>query len=368
MRTGVANLPLHGGKAPAWLFGRMVRLAGPVVEAIVLEQGPDEVLRRLSDPFWFQAFGCLLGFDWHSSGVTTTVTGAVKEGLRGRERELGLHVCGGKGKTSRRTPDEIRAKCEPGGIDGDALVYASRMSAKVDSSAVQDGYQIYHHAFAFTDRGTWAVVQQGMDEGSGTARRYHWLGEGVKDFVEEPQAAICCDRREGEVLDMTARESRGSRDASTAMAKLSPAEWERELSRIAVLDLPARHEVLKEDISSRYLHKILLSTYEAQPAGFESLLGLRGVGPKTVRALALLGELLAGETPSFRDPARFSFAHGGKDGHPYPVDRATYDRTIETLGQALDAAKAGDKDKLEALRRLKHFHEERHSSPLGPDR
>jgi len=355
MRTGVANLPLHHGKAPAWLFGRMTRLAGGVIEAIVASDGADEVLRRLSDPFWFQAFGCLLGFDWHSSGVTTTVTGAVKESLRGREHELGLYVCGGKGRTSRKTPDEIRTKCDPSGLDGERLVYASRMSAKVDSAAVQDGYQIYHHAFVFTDHGTWAVVQQGMNEGSGTARRYHWLGEGVTDFVEEPQAAICCDRRGNDVLDMTARESRGSREASTAIAKLSPAEWERELKRIEVLDLPARHEVLKEDVASRHLRKILLSTYEKQPGGFEDLLGLAGVGPKTVRALALLSEILTGEKPSFRDPARYSFAHGGKDGHPYPVDRRTYDRTIETLGKALDAARAGDRDKLEALKRLKGF-------------
>ncbi len=351
MRTGCANLPLHTGKAPAWLFSRMVRLAREVVSHVVAEYGPDEMLDRLSDPFWFQSFGCVLGFDWHSSGVTTTTCGAVKEGIKGLEQELGFYAAGGKGAVSRRTPSEITSACERLSRDPEPLVYASRMSAKVDSAAVQDGYQIYHHCFFFTPSGHWCVVQQGMSETDRTARRYHWLGENVSDFVVEPHAAVCCDHR-GETLNLVAQESNDARSCSAQIAGQSPEKTLAALQKLPHLVLPRRHLVSEADVNSKYLKKILLQTYEQAPQDFESLLGTPGVGPKTVRALALVSELIYGARTSVRDPARFSFAHGGKDGTPYPVDRPTYERTIEVLHQALDRAKVDRSEKIGALKRL----------------
>jgi len=352
VRTGQAILPLHGGKAPRWLFERMVRLARGVALAIVEDRGPLELLRRLSDPYWFQAFGCVLGFDWHSSGVTTTVCGALKEALAGLERDSGIHAAGGKGAASRRTPAELEAHCGRLGRDPAPLVYASRMSAKVDNTAVQDGFQIYHHSFFFLADGTWCVVQQGMNEEARLARRYHWLSEKVEDFVCEPHAAVCAARPEERVLNMVAREGGASREASARLARERPEALRAEIGRAAALVLPRRHDVRREDIDSSRLASTLLKTYERQPAGFESLLGIEGVGPKTVRALALLGEIIHGAPPSFRDPARFSFAHGGKDGHPYPVDRATYDRSVEYLRGAVRRARIGHPDRLRALRAL----------------
>ena len=354
MRTGYAQLPLHTGQAPHWLFHRMVKLAREIVCHIVSEYGPDEMLARLSDPFWFQAFGCALGFDWHSSGVTTTTCGAVKEGIRGLERDLGFYATGGKGGTSRHTPQEITLACEGLAHDPAKLVYASRMSAKVDSAAVQDGYQLYHHAFFFTAAGRWAVVQQGMNDGNRMARRYHWLGANVADFVFEPHAAVCCDAR-GEVLNLVAAESAGVRRASTELAAQPLDQTIRTLERLPDLALPRRHQVLAVDLDSRYLRKILLRTYEKAPANFEQLLIVEGVGPKTLRALALVSELIYGETASTRDPARFSFAHGGKDGTPFPVDRETYDRTIDVLHRALDRAGVERTEKVHALKRLARF-------------
>ncbi len=327
-RTGAADLPLHGGRAPRWLFERMASLAPAVVEAIVVEEGPEAVLERLSDPWWFQAFGCVLGFDWHSSGVTTTVCGALKAGLAGAGADTGIRVAGGKGKASRRTPAELVAIGEATGLDGDALAYNSRTSARVDSAALQDGFQIYHHAFFVTDSGAWAVVQQGMREGDGTARRYHWLGSRVTDFVEEPHAAVASDARNLTVLNLVATESGGTRRAVAELARESPLRVLRELDHATVLSMPTRHRVdVATDVDPRRLKRILLSTYEAQPGDFESVLGVPGVGARSVRALSLVAELLYGERASVRDPARFSFAHGGKDGHPYrpgdvrPVDR-----------------------------------------------
>jgi len=351
-RTGVANLPLHYGKAPRWLFERMVKLAREMAFAIVGEFGPEEMLRKMSDPFWFQAFGCVLGFDWHSSGVTTTLCGALKEGIKGQERELGLFVAGGKGRTSRQTPAEIEGYGPYLSAAPADLVYASRMTAKVDSSALQDGYQIYHHVFLFTVDGAWAVVQQGMNEATRYARRYHWLGEGVADFVCEPHSAICSDGR-GEVLNLVAQESGPARNTiAQVVCEEKPEVLLGELKRLKTLELPPRHNVALGDIHPDRLHKIFLSTYERQPEDFESLLGLEGVGPKSIRALSLVSELVYGVPASYRDPARYSFAHGGKDGHPYPVDRSTYDKSIEVLGQAVRKAKLGDREKLEALRRL----------------
>ncbi len=351
-RTGIANLPLHYGKAPPWLFQRMSRLAREITITIVSDFGPAEMLRRVSDPYWFQAFGCVLGFDWHSSGVTTTVCGALKDGLRGIEKDLGFFVTGGKGRASRKTPAEIEDVGFLVGIDAAPLVYASRLSAKVDSAAVQDGYQIYHHCFLFTGKGEWAVVQQGLNEANKYARRYHWLGEAVADFVCEPHAAVCSDAR-GEALNMVATESGAARSMVTSVATEQAVESNlHELERIVTLELPRRHQIMATDIHPDRLTKGLSVIYDSQPRGFEELLGLEGVGPKTVRALSLISELIYGVPASFRDPARYSFAHGGKDGIPYPVDRKTYDESIEMLARAISRAKVEGTEKREALSRL----------------
>ena len=351
-RTGIANVPLHYGKAPPWLFQRMVKLAREITLFIVVEFGPEEMLRRMSDPCWFQAFGCVLGFDWHSSGVTTTACGALKEGLKGLEPDLGLFVAGGKGSTSRRTPAEIEAFGDAISVDPSPLIYASRMAAKVDNAALQDGYQLYHHVFLFTKGGCWAVVQQGMNEVNRYARRYHWLGESVADFVCEPHAAICSQGR-GEVLNLVANESNAARSTITSIATEQPTEGVlKDIERLKTLDLPRRHYISVQDIHPDRLNKSLVVIYERQPKGFEELLSIEGVGPKTVRALSLISELVYGAPPSFRDPARYSFAHGGKDGYPFPVDRQTYDQSIQLLAQAVQKARIDNSEKREALRRL----------------
>jgi hypothetical protein len=352
-RTGVANLPLHYGKVPPWLFERMCQLAREITAATVMEFGTEEMLRRLSDPFWFQAFGCVLGYDWHSSGVTTTVCGALKEGLRGPGRELGLFVAGGKGRTSRKTPAEIENTGHHLRMNPASLVYASRMSAKVDNSALQDGYQLYHHCFFFTEDGSWAVIQQGMNEINRYARRYHWLGEKVNDFVREPEAAICTQTK-GETLNLVALESEKSREVITQVAsEEKPDSIVSKLNNLKTLNLPRRAYVSLEDIHPDRLSKIFLRAYERKPKNFESLLALDGMGPKGLRALSLISELIYDTPISMRDPASYSFAHGGKDGYPYPVDKRTYDKSIQFLTQALEKAKIGDKEKLEAFRRLR---------------
>ena len=351
-RTGIANLPLHYGKVPPWLFGRMVKLAREIIIAIVTDSGPEEMLRRLSHPYWFQAFGCILGYDWHSSGVTTTLCGALKEGLKGLETDLGLFVAGGKGRTSRRTPSEIEGWGNSISLDPAPLVYASRMSAKVDSSAVQDGYQLYHHTFLFTRRGSWTVIQQGMNEATRYARRYHWLGEAVTDFVNEPHSAILSETR-GQALNLVASESDPARTTITEIATgEKPESILADLKRLKTLDLPAHHYLSTSDLHPDSLSKILLSTYDRQPNDFGQLLELKGVGPKTIRALSLISELVHGVAPSYRDPARYSFAHGGKDGIPYPVDKKTYDQSIELLSKAIHKTRLGLEEKKEALNRL----------------
>jgi hypothetical protein len=329
----------------------MTQLAREVSELVVLEHGTDGFLARVSDPFWFQALGCVLGFDWHSSGLTTTTCGAIKEGIKGREEELGLFVAGGKGAASRKTPNEIATWGDRTGVDADPLIDASRTSAKVDSAAVQDGYQIYHHVFLFDRTGDWAVVQQGMNEGNGMARRYHWLSQGVDDFVCEPHAAVCCDRR-AETLNLVAEESGPTRRTSAELAMRRPVETSGELRRLKSLVLPRRHEIVFSDIRPDRLERIFVKTYEAQPETFRDLLTLPGVGAKTLRALSLVAELVYGDTPSYEDPARFSFAHGGKDGIPYPVDRPLYDQTIDLIDRAIRRAKLGREAELDALRRL----------------
>ena len=388
-RTGTADLPLHGGKAPKYLFDRMSKLAPAIVEALVLEKGPGFVLERLSDPFWFQAFGCVLGFDWHSSGVTTTVCGALKVGLAGRETDTGIWVAGGKGLASRRTPAELESFACRLGLDPAPIVYASRMAAKVDSAAVQDGHQVYQHSFFLTRDGAWAVVQQGMRPEAGSARRYHWLGTRVSDFVNEPHAAVCADANGHDILNLVASESAGSRDAIHRLTREEPERVLKEIgnripdSRTAPRDadlfsaadddanaptnatrasatanaeslvMPRRHPVvIRHDIDPKRLASVMLGTYAREARSFEQVLATPGLGAKSLRALTLIAELLYGEKASTRDPARYSFAHGGKDGTPFPVDRKTYDESVEWLRVALDRAKMGRSDRLSALKRL----------------
>ncbi len=354
MRTGTAELPLHYGKAPRWLFARMRELARQITILMVDECGAGEFMNRLSDPFWFQALGSLLGYDWHSSGLTTVTGAALKEGIRGLEKDLGLFIAGGKGATSRRTPQEIEGWGPELKVEPAKLVYASRMSAKVDNTALQDGYGIYHHLFIFDRLGQWAVIQQGMNEQSRYARRYHWLSPQVRDFVEEPHAAICSERR-SEALNLVAQESDEARQVSSKLAHEKPEWLTGELKGLQELTLPPRHHLLLQDIHPKRLAGIFTKTYERRPADFEELLAMEGVGPKTIRALALLSELVYGAKLSFRDPARYSFAHGGKDGHPYPVNRRGYDQTITVLNKAIQQAKLGRRDKIDTLKRLRRW-------------
>ncbi len=362
-KTGIANLPLHYGKAPRWLFRRMVKLAAGISEVIVLEYGQDEFLKRMADPFWFQAFGCVLGFDWHSSGLTTTVTGALKEGLK--EKDFGIGICGGKGRASRKTPEEIENKALDFGLNTkriEQMVYSSRMSAKLDNTALQDGYQLYHHMFVFTQRGKWAVVQQGLNTGRRYARRYHWLSSGLESFVEEPHSGISAEKKEKNVLNMLARESRKARKQSVDLVRDSPQKLRRfftgQLSlldfagEIKKLHMPRSHYII--NMNKKNL-EMLQKAYEIQPENYEQLIGIHGIGPKSVRALALISELVYGRTPSWRDPVKFSFSHGGKDGVPYPVDRETYDKSIDILKTGIEHARLGSKDKLYAVRRLEGF-------------
>jgi hypothetical protein len=344
----------------------MRKLAREITVCIVDTYGAEAMLQRISDPFWFQALGCVLGFDWHSSGVTTTVCGALKEGIKGIEKDLGLFIAGGKGKTSRNTPREIEAVCDDLSLDGAPLIYASRLSAKVDSAAVQDGYQIYHHCFFFLLDGVWAVVQQGMNEETRYARRYHWLSKGVTDFVCEPHWAVCCDQREGG-LNLVAQESDRTRISITELAHLKPEKILTEIEKARNLTLPRGHSVPGGEAHRKRLKKIVTTIYDRSPASFEEVLGIAGVGAQSLRAgiagvgaqslraLTLVSELIHGVSPSFKDPARYSFAHGGKDGHPYPVDRRAYDQTIDVLRSAVEKARIGDQEKMKAIRRLSFF-------------
>ena len=351
MRTGIANLPLHGGKAPRWLFERMTQLAREIACHVIAEHGPQEMLLRLADPYWFQAFGCVLGFDWHSSGVTTTACGALKEGIKGLEHELGLYAAGGKGAASRKTPAQITAACERLGHDPEPLVQASRLSAKVDNTALQDGYQLYHHSFFFTRDGQWSVVQQGMNDGNGMARRYHWVSAGLESFVVEPHAAICCDRRET-ALNLVDRDSEAAREAITAITREPDRDVANAIAALPTLNMPRHHLLDAADIRPAQLQKVLVQTWENPPEDFQALLATKGLGPKSLRALALVAELIYGRRAATRDPAAYAFAHGGKDGTPYPVHRERYDQTIDTFRTALQQARLGRSEKRDALRRL----------------
>ncbi len=365
-RTGYAELPLHGGSAPKWLFKRMVGLAGGIVEVLVLEYNVNELLRRLSDPFWFQAFSCVLGFDWHSSGTTTVTCGALKEALSPDRH--GIMVAGGKGKVSKKAPDEIVSGCDAMGISSrksDELVYSSKMSAKVDNSAILDSYQLYHHVLVFTEKGNWCVIQQGINSENGFARRYHWLSENVDNFVVEPHNGIVGERQTQRTLDMTSRLSEDAQRISVDLICDSPKKLRGIVESLRKphqsslsdwgLEVPKGYAISSLLMPKRINWNFVRGAYEFQPKNYEELLSIRGIGPKTVRALALVSELVYGEPPSWKDPVKFSFAVGGKDGVPYPVDRKVMDESIEMLRNGIEESRVGKKDKIYALRRLSDF-------------
>lgn len=363
-RTGIAHLPLHAGHAPPWLFSRMVRLGRAICEAMIDEFSSADLLRRLSDPYFFQALGCVLGFDWHSSGLTTTLGGALKRALVPEEH--GICVAGGK-RESRKAPGEIGAACETWDISSaktDSLVYASKMSAKVDNALVQDSYDIYAHFFFLTENCQWAVVQQGMNPDARYARRYHWLCDTVASYVESPHAAICCDRR-GESLDLTSEKNADTRSLSVDLVRDGISHLRRyfDMGQRSLLEytgeeqvqkftMPARH--LMHSMSGRNLES-LKAAEELQPRTYEELVSIRGIGAKSLRALALISQLVYGNDLDWRDPARFSFAHGGKDGIPYPVDRQVMDQSIRILSDAVGQARLGDREKLQAINSLRRY-------------
>ena len=364
-RSGSADLPLHNGHVPKWLADRMTRLGAVIGQAIVHHYGRDEFLRRLAHPFWFQSFGAVMGMDWHSSGITTSVLGALKRGLGPLERELGLHVCGGRGKHSRRTPAELVAIGARVGFDGGKLAAASRLVAKVDSAAVQDGFDLYLHAFIVADDGSWVVVQQGMNGGRRQARRYHWLSAGLKSFVDEPHAAIEGPTR-GDIINLTDRRAEASRRCQLeVLAALGPDGVTRELAAIGKHDqrlqvqgtlpflvMPEHYDVRASDVHLRRLRGNLAAAAERGAADFPDLLLTPSVGARTVRALALVAEVVHGAPCRFSDPARFSLAHGGKDRHPFPVPLRVYDETIRVLRSAVQKAKLGRSEELAAVQKL----------------
>ena len=366
-KTGIANLPLHHGKAPRWLFKRMVALSKGISEIIIYEYGKDEFLRRISNPFWFQALSCVLGYDWHSSGCTTVTCGALKEAIN--PQEFGFAIAGGKGKTSRKTPDEIKQIGDLYNLSTTTikeLIYSSRMAAKIDNTAIQDGYNLYHHILIFSENGKWAVIQQGLNSENNYARRYHWLSEHVKNFVCEPHNAILGDDHQEKVLDMTAKQSITTQKISVDLVNDNPQHLKHDWAKLAkqenqqTLDSWMNHE--SDMIKLPYLNmprsinwQKMKEIYDIHPTNYEELLALRGVGPKTVRALALISDLIYGEKPSWEDPVKYSFTVGGKDGVPFPVDRKAMDESIEFLKIGIESANIGKKDKIQAFRRLHNF-------------
>lgn len=385
IHRGIASFGLDYGTCPPWLFERMVKLGREMVYVLIAEYGPDEFIKRIADPAWFQSLGTVLAFDWNASGLTTILTAALKEAIRGHEREFGIAICGGKGKTSRKTPDEILSWGERMLISAPQaqnLIYNSKMSAKVDSALVQDGFELYHHAFFFSRNGAWAVVQQGMNKEKRSARRYHWYSKNINDLVSEPHSGISSPVMINRVLDLTAAKSDKTREISTElvqngyaplmkditllrkysselsqMAKIQIGSDGRTSQQLTLLNLETRefkyHPVIHEDFAkSKYLEKILARVADRKPGSYESLVSIEGVGGKTMRALALVGEVIYGAAPSYEDPARYSFAHGGKDATPYPVDRKTYDETIAMLANAVRKTHLPAADKQKAIARL----------------
>jgi uncharacterized protein len=347
-RSGSANLPLHYGYVPQWLAERMAKLGLAITESIIAEYGHNEILRRLSDPFWFQSFGAVMGMDWHSSGITTSVMGALKRAVNPHAKQLGFYICGGKGKHSRKAPDELIAVAEQTGLNGLELVRASKLSAKVDNTAVQDGFQLYTHNFIVSNTGEWTVVQQGMRTGDKTARRYHWHSQGLQSFVEEPHTGVI-GINQGAILNMTAVEAGGARQRIINLTHEKP---ELMMQEIQQLIMPGHHDVRSEDVDIKRLGTVLWLAHDKQPKDFEELLLLEGVGPRTMQSLALVSEVIHGTPSRFKDPARFSFAHGGKDGHPFPVPVRVYDETISTLQTAVEKAKIDNSDKQLAIKKL----------------
>ena len=350
-RSGVADLPLHGGRVPAWLAQRMTLLGTAIAESVVHHYGRSELLTRLSDPFWFQALGTVMGMDWHSSGITTSVMGALKRGLNPRAAELGIYICGGRGRHSRRTPDELRAIAERTGHDADALVRTSRLTARVDNNAIADGFQIYLHTFVLTETGEWAVIQQGLNEARRTARRYHWHSATVRDFTDAPHSGIVGEPA-GVIRNLV---DHGAQPAQTAMLDVVRTPPETTLREIRTLVMPRHHDVRAEDVDLKRLGAVLAVAHERELGDFASLLLVENLGPRTLQSLALVAEVVHGTPTRFQDPARFSFAHGGKDGHPFPVPLKTYDHTIAVLRRSLDAAKIGHTDRAGGMRRLDGF-------------
>jgi len=347
-RSGSADLPLHYGYVPQWLAERMAKLGLAVVENIVIDYGKDEVLRRLSDPFWFQSLGAVMGMDWHSSGITTSVMGALKRAINPHSRELGIYICGGKGKYSKQTPAELLRISETTGLDGNYLVKCSKLSAKVDNTAIQDGFQLYTHNFILSDTGKWAVVQQGMSDSSKTARRYHWHSEQLTSFVDDPHTFIY-GQNHGLILNMADKQAGSSRNGVMQIAAENPELMLREINKLV---MPDHHYVTAKEVDLKRLGAVLWLAHEKQPADFEELLLLQGLGPRTLQSLALVSEVIHGTPSRFKDPARFSFAHGGKDGHPFPVPIKVYDETISTLQNAVYKSKIGQSEKNEAIKRL----------------
>jgi hypothetical protein len=366
-RSGVADLPLHGGRVPDWLAQRMTRLGTAITEAIIYDYGASAFLSRLSDPFWFQAFGAVMGMDWHSSGITTSVMGALKRGLMPKADELGLYICGGRGRFSRNTPSELRSIAYRRGFDGEALVRTSRLTARIDNNAIADGFQIYLHSFVVTSSGEWAVVQQGLNDRSGMARRYHWHSASVKDFVEQPHTAIVGEHQ-GAIMNLVDVQAKAAQNAILEVARERP---DKSLGEVRHLRMPAHHDVRSNDVDLKRLGAVLAVAYDRGLHDFAELLLLEKLGPRTLQSLALVAEVIHGTPTRFDDPARFSFAHGGKDGHPFPVPLKTYDASLNVLREALDRAKSYGtrsnnhdsniterefgREKLDALKRLNKF-------------
>jgi uncharacterized protein len=347
-RSGSADLPLHYGYVPKWLADRMAKLGLAITESIITEYGKEEILRRLSDPFWFQSFGAVMGMDWHSSGITTSVMGALKRAVNPHSKQLGLYICGGKGKFSKETPAELLKIADSTGLNGHELVRCSKLSAKVDNTAVQDGFQLYTHNFIVSSEGQWTVIQQGMDTGDKTARRYHWHSDNLKSFVEEPHTGVC-GIDQGPILNLTATDAGTTRNGIMQITDEDPGLIIREFQQMI---LPSHHDVRAEDVNLKRLGATLWLAHDQPPENFEELLLLKGVGPRTIQSLALVSEVIYGTPSRFKDPARFSFAHGGKDGHPFPVPIKAYDETIGTLQYAVEKAKLGITDKADAIKKL----------------
>jgi len=347
-KSGYADLPLHTGKVPPWLYQRMTKLGRAILEIITEEYGTSEVLRRISNPLWFQSLGAVLGMDWHSSGITTSVMGALRNAINPISDELGLYICGGRGKYSRNTPQELMNIGNNTGLDSNSLVRSSKLAAKVDNTAVQDGFQLYLHSFILNDKGEWTVVQQGMNNVNGMARRYHWHAPSINSFTEEPHTGVCGENQ-GKILNLTHRQAKPTQNGILKLTKERPDSMMKEIQKIL---LPRHHQVKPSDINLKRLGAILALAYEGHNQDFETLLLLKGLGPKTIRSLTMVSEVVHGSPSRFSDPARFSFAHGGKDGHPFPVQTKVYDETIQELKHCLDRAKIDHTDKRKAFKKI----------------